>query len=120
MLKFLSDENVSLRVIAGLVKIGYDVASVNQIRTGLSDEQIFSIAAKENRIILTHDKDFGNILKYPLKRHKGVILIRLNNQSPANVFNYLTFLIASQKTKLKNSLVVLNENGIRFYRNSSG
>ncbi|MBU4331777.1 DUF5615 family PIN-like protein [Patescibacteria group bacterium] len=120
MLKFLADENIAPRVIAELIGYGYETRSIIDIKPGLSDDEIIKLAGRENRIILTHDKDFGNILKYPLKKHKGVILIRLKNQSPQNVIKYLVPLIKSQKEKLKDSLVILSEQGIRFYKSFSG
>lgn len=118
MLKFLAHENIASRIIIKILENGFDIKRIDKISPGLSDDDIIEIAQKENRIILTHDKDFANIYKYPLKKHEGVILIRLKNQSPKNVIKYLIPLIKQGKEKLNNSLAILNEQGTRIYKNN--
>ena len=80
MLKFLADENVAPRVVEALKKEGFDVTSIFERKlTKSSDEIILKLARKEKRVILTHDKDFGNLIRQPYLTHGGVILLRLKN-----------------------------------------
>lgn len=116
MLRFLADENIASKVIKALKEKKIDVLNVYE--AGLSaapDEEILKTARREKRIILTHDKDFGNLIRQPYQSHNGVILLRLRNQSPQNVIFYLIpFLEEIKLDKIKNRLVIFQEGKIRI------
>lgn len=116
MLKFLADENVAFRVVESLRKEGFNVLSIYEEGfSGVLDEKILKLAQKEKRIIITHDKDFGNLIHQPFQRHGGVILLRLRNQSPQNVILCLIpFLKNKKPNKIKNRLVIFQEGKIRI------
>ncbi|MDO8436300.1 MAG: DUF5615 family PIN-like protein [bacterium] len=116
MFKFLADENIAPRVVDALRKEKFDVLSIYEEKlSGASDASILKLAQKEKRIILTHDKDFGNLIRQPHLPHSGVILLRLRDQSPQNVIIHLApFLKEIKLNKIKNRLVVLQEGKIRI------
>lgn len=59
MIKLLIDENVAIRVKTSLVERGYnDTKHINDIRKGLTDDEVFEIATKEERILISGDDDF--------------------------------------------------------------
>ena len=117
-MKFLADANIAPRVIKALRQADFSVKSISEEGQGeISDEEVIKLATKENRVILTHDKDFGNVLIYPVLKHKGVILIRLRDQKPQNVIKHLVlFLKTIPPEKIKNNLIILTEKGIRIYK----
>lgn len=113
-MKFLLDENVSETLSQSLRDAGFSVIHVSEV--GLEsalDEEIISFARKNKLIIITHDKDFGNLIRFPLQIHYGVILLRFRNQRPSNVFPYL-FEFLKQARNLKSRLVILREDGFRI------
>ena len=116
MLKFLADENIAPIVIKSLQEQGFNIVSVYEKKlSGTSDEKILGFAQKQNRIVLTHDKDFGNLIHQILQLHKGVILLRLRNQSPQNVILHLIpFLKKVKEEKIKNRLVIFQEGRVRI------
>jgi len=116
MLKFLADENVAPGVVEALRTEGFNVSSVFERKlSGSSDEKILKLARKEKRIVLTHDKDFGNLIRQPYLPHGGVILLRLKNQSPRNVIHHLIpFLKKVKKEKIQNKLVIFQEGRVRI------
>lgn len=116
MLKLLADENVAPRVVEVLRKEKFDILSIVEKKlSGASDERILKLARRQRRIILTHDKDFGNLVHRPDQKHGGVILLRLRNQSPTNVIRNLTpFLRKIKSEKVKNRLVIFQEGKIRI------
>ena len=76
-LRFLIDVGVSKAVEEWLAHERYDVRAVHQINPHMSDREILQIAATEDRVVITMDKDFGELV-YRLKRpHTGVLLIRM-------------------------------------------
>ena len=114
--KFLADENIAFRVVESLRIEKFDVLSVFEEKlSGASDEKIIKIAKKQKRIILTHDKDFGNLIRQPYQSHSGIILLRLRNQSPRNVVRHLIpFLKKIKPNRIKSRLVIFQEGKIRI------
>ncbi len=72
----LADENVHPDVIAFLRKIGLDVDSIaEQGQFGLPDIQVLQQATESNRVVLTHDSDFGGMAVFGAK-FTGIIYLR--------------------------------------------
>ena len=117
-MKFLTDENVAVSVVGFLRQEGFDVKDVKEeLLHGSPDRKIFELAKKEDRIILTHDKDFLEIVKNYTSDFEGIILIKCKKQSPENVIATLSKLIDSEAIKkIKNSLFILNEEELVIIR----
>lgn len=83
-MKFITDENLGIQVPQYLRSLGYDVISVIEVALSKPDPDILNIANKENRILLTTDKDFGELVFKEKLIHSGVILLRLKDESVRN------------------------------------
>lgn len=82
-MKFLANENFPFPSINALRQKGYDVLSISESNFGISDLEVLNIAIKENRIILTFDKDYGEIIfKYKVEKKPSVIYFRSKGLSP--------------------------------------
>lgn len=82
---------------------------------GFPMKKSLNLLKKQKRIILTHNKDFGNLIRQPYRLHSGVILLRLKNQSPQNVINHLIpFLKKIKLDKIKNRLIIFQEGRVRI------
>jgi predicted nuclease of predicted toxin-antitoxin system len=80
---FLANENFPLESIRKLRKAGYDVVSVSEDSPGIEDKEILFRARKENRIILTFDKGYGNMIyQFKMPIPKGIVLFRFDPASP--------------------------------------
>lgn len=110
-MKFLTDENVAVSVVDFLRTKGFDVKDIKEeFLHGIPDKDIFDIAQKEKRIIITHDRDFIEIVKDYRKDFEGIILIRCKIQNPENVSEALGRLLNAKSIfRVKNSLIILNE-----------
>jgi len=74
---FLADENIRPAVIAFLREQGLDVFSFpEQGNFGLSDANILRFAVEENRIVLTHDSDFGGLVILNEQSFVGIVYLR--------------------------------------------
>lgn len=84
-MKFLANENIAKSLIKFLRESGYDVKDVRE--EGLfekPDLEIYTLAEKEKRAILSHDKDFINL--YRARKGKvTTIVLSLFNQRPTHV-----------------------------------
>jgi predicted nuclease of predicted toxin-antitoxin system len=59
---FLADENVSRFVIERLRADGFDVTSIGETRSGAPDEDVLAAADAEGCILITEDRDFGELV----------------------------------------------------------
>jgi len=84
-MKLLADENIPYSVVRTLADGGYDILWIRTESPGISDREVMRYACQEKRIILTYDKDFGELAvkdyKYP---PTGIILFRLYEMNPGH------------------------------------
>src|SRR3990167_4289474 len=117
-MNFLTDENVPTSVVIALKKSGYNVKDVKENNLcGTSDTALMKIAYDENRIIITHDKDFGNILQLSKHLHKGVILLRFRDQRPNQIVTTLLQVLALNiKKKFENNITIISEARVTIHK----
>ena len=114
-MRFIADENVARLPIRKLRQQGHDVLGVvEEGMAGATDEDIIAWALAEKRIIITHDKDFGQLLLNPAKQHGGVLLLRLRQPTPQNAFRAILRALSSlPESKFYGHVVVVEEARIR-------
>lgn len=83
---------------------------------GAGDETVLKIANKDNYILITNDNDFGELIFRMKKPHKGVILLRLDDNRPKNKIDVLNKLLQLYIDQLKNNFVVATENKVRIIK----
>ena len=62
MLQFLADESCDFAAVRALRTEGFDVLSVAEAMAGADDESVIALSLRDNRILLTEDKDFGQLV----------------------------------------------------------
>lgn len=77
-MRFLVDENIGKSIVSYLRNVDHDVKWVKEVRPGISDIEILKLAVKERRVIITYDRDFGEIIFLRKEKHCGVILLHLS------------------------------------------
>ena len=83
-MQFLANENFPLDAVAAVRKIGHDVAWIRTDAPGSKDRDILKRAVSEQRILLTFDKDFGDLaFQFGLPATCGIVLFRLRAISSA-------------------------------------
>ncbi|MBI5970709.1 MAG: DUF5615 family PIN-like protein [Deltaproteobacteria bacterium] len=78
-LKFLVDVGVGKKVEKRLADNGYDAKCVRDINPTADDSEILHPAVKEGRMVITMDKDFGELVYNSGKLHSGVLILRLED-----------------------------------------
>lgn len=82
-MRILANENVSGSVIRDLRRLGHDVLSAKESMRSASDEIVLARAQAEIRLVVTHDKDFGELaFRWGLPAAGGIVLFRLSGKSP--------------------------------------
>ena len=81
---------------------------------GASDDEILATANTEERILLTEDKDFGELV-YRLKRHAvGIILLRFEISEREQKISRLQSLLESQPSQIFGMFIVIDKEKVRF------
>jgi len=82
-MRLLLNENISGSVILALRNAGHDVLAVKESMRGAEDAVVLGRAQVEARIVVTHDKDFGELaFRCRLPSDSGIILLRLSGDDP--------------------------------------
>ncbi|MBK1988720.1 DUF5615 family PIN-like protein [Sphaerospermopsis aphanizomenoides BCCUSP55] len=115
-MRFLVDENTGVTVARWLREKGHEVFSVYEQARGIDDDIIIQKAFDENWILITSDKDFGDKVYRDQFPHRGVILLRLENERSANKIYVLQQVLQQYIEQLVDSFVVVTETQIRFAR----
>src|SRR5204862_7078011 len=96
-LRFLANENFPAAAVAALDAAGHDIVWVRVAAPGASDPDVLAWAAREQRILLTFDKDFGELAqRSALPTTCGVVLLRLPMPAPVDVGQRLAELITAR------------------------
>ena len=76
-MRFVADENMYFGVVKALRELGFDVYSIAESNFSIIDAAVLKIAYETNAILLTQDKDFGELIYRFKLPNCGVILLRL-------------------------------------------
>jgi predicted nuclease of predicted toxin-antitoxin system len=87
-LRFITDEDVPRSTARVLRDAGFDAVDVRDVGLrGKSDDVVFNYAQKENRLLITCDMGFSNILNFPPPENQGILVVRIPDSEPIDVFN---------------------------------
>jgi predicted nuclease of predicted toxin-antitoxin system len=110
----VADESVDFGIIQRLRKKGISVISISEEISGIKDSDVLAIAFKNKCILITEDKDFGE-LTYRLKlKHYGILLIRLGELPRDERIKLAIELVENHHDELLNNFSVLNKRGVRI------
>jgi predicted nuclease of predicted toxin-antitoxin system len=106
---------VSLRVVDWLRQSGHDAKHLREehLQT-LPNGEIFQKAVRENRVVLTFDLDFGEIVALSKGKRTGVILFRLQNTRAEHVIKRLAALFSDSALSFENRVVIVEESRYRI------
>ena len=121
-MRFKVDESLHVEVADLLRGQGHDALTVfDQGLRGRGDHDIADMCRSENRVLLSLDLDFSNILMYPPENYPGLIVLRLRKKSRATVRRVATRVINHlNKETLAGRLWVVDEHRIRIHRVGEG
>jgi predicted nuclease of predicted toxin-antitoxin system len=114
--RLLLDECLHPRVAALLTEEGHDVVTVAGLGLrGATDPEVLSLAALEDRLLVTLDTDFGGLLVREAATAPSVILIRRSDHRPQAIAAVVTDVLASSAEALQNgALAVVGEGSVRL------
>jgi predicted nuclease of predicted toxin-antitoxin system len=75
-MNFVADESCAKPVVLALREAGHDVVFIAEVAPGATDEQVLERALNEKRVLITEDRDFGELVYARGRSSAGVILVR--------------------------------------------
>ncbi len=115
-MNFLADESKDRQIVDALRNEGFNIGYVAEIEPSISDDAVLNPANKERALLITADKDFGELVFRLRRLSAGVILIRLAGLSPIKKTEIVTSIIKKHSNELIESFSVITPTGIRIRR----
>lgn len=96
-MRLCADENISEDCVIRLRHSGHDVLWIRETSPGCPDSNVIGRALAENRVLITFDKDFGDLVfRRGAKESRGVVLLRISQPSSKSVAERVTAVLASR------------------------
>jgi predicted nuclease of predicted toxin-antitoxin system len=116
-LRFLADESCDFGVVKALRAEGYDVLALTEITSRSVDTEVIAQAYQEKRILLTEDKDFGQLVFASQADTAGVILIRYPGNARRSLQKVVVKLVREQGNDIRNAFIVMQPGHVRVSPN---
>jgi predicted nuclease of predicted toxin-antitoxin system len=113
-IKFIVDVNIEKVIVDLLLENGYNVKWIPDYDCEILDADLLKMANTEKRILVTNDKDFGELTFLQKKLSTGIILIRVKGQKPQNKIKVMKKLLQNYSDKLLHHFVVVTKEKIRI------
>jgi predicted nuclease of predicted toxin-antitoxin system len=117
-MRFLADENCDFAVIRALRDANHDVSAVKDELPGGSDQAVIALAIEESRVVLTEDKDFGQLAFASSASPSGVILMRFPATARAAMAETVRQFIEQNAEKIAGNFAVVQPGRARIVRMS--
>ena len=106
-MNLLADESVDRPIVEQLRRDGHHVVFIAEVASGVDDDTVLKMANEESALLLTSDKDFGELV-YRLRLHTlGVVLLRLAGIPPEQKAEIVSLAVKKHYAEMKNSFTVI-------------
>jgi len=113
-MKIVADESVDFEIIISLRKNDFSVLAIDELLKGADDEKVLNFTLQENSILLTEDKDFGELVYRLNKAHLGIVLIRLSGLDSNLKSQIVLKSLKENFDSMKNSFSVISPSQTRI------
>jgi len=113
-MRFIVDECTGMAVAEHLRKSGHNVVVVAETMPQADDHTILTKAVNEGRVLITNDKDFGELIFRRGYSHHGVLLLRLQDDSAVNRVRVVKAVLDQYGDFLKMNFLVATERQVRI------
>jgi predicted nuclease of predicted toxin-antitoxin system len=113
-LKIVADENVDRQIVERLRADGHEVLYIAELHPGINDESVLDHSRRANAVLLTADKDFGELVFRQHFVESGVLLIRLAGLKPDLKAELVATTFKQHSDELKIGFAVLSRRALRL------
>lgn len=113
-MNFIADEGVDAQIVSRLRSEGHQVWYVAEMLSGASDTIVLDIANREQAVLLTADKDFGDLVFRQRRVSHGVLLLRLHGLTPEEKADLVTAVVRAHPIRLTRAFTVVTRQKVRI------
>lgn len=113
-MRFLADESCDFSVVRALREAGHDVLAIADISPSVDDQAVIERSVRESRILLTEDKDFGQLVYASAQMSVGVIFIRFPGNLRQTLCATILDLVKRKGEQLNGRFVVVQPGRTRI------
>ena len=113
-MNLLADESVDRPIVDRLRQQGHDVVYVAELSPSMSDDQVLQYANERDAVLVTADKDFGELVFRLGKAHRGVVLLRLAGLPAAVKAEAIARVFTDHGAKLIGAFSVVSKGAVRI------
>ncbi|CAN5821744.1 DUF5615 family PIN-like protein [soil metagenome] len=117
-MKVKLDENLGRRSIELFKESGHEVSTVTKQQLGgTSDDELIEVCRVEDRVLVTLDLDFSNVLRFPPQRYAGIVVLRVPHPIELDdIYERIrTLLKALEHEELDGKLWIVEQDRMREY-----
>ncbi len=115
---FVADENIDGPIVE-MLREDHTVLYIAEEQAGIADDGVLALCEENSALLITADKDFGDLVFRQKKVHAGVILLRLEGLSSQQKAALVRTTISRHLEEMKNRFTVITKNTIRIRQSFS-
>lgn len=115
-MNLVADENIDRRIVERLRLDGHQVEWIVEISPSASDDDVLRLAASSKALLVTEDKDFGELVYRRGLSHAGVLLIRLEGLGNSDKAEIVSRAVRDNEVELTGAFSVVSADSIRIRR----
>lgn len=113
-MNLVADENIDRAIVERLRRDGHQVAYIAELSPSVSDEDVLQQAAASVAVLVTEDKDFGELVYRRRQAHAGVLLVRLEGLDNAAKAEVVSRAVRENEPELSGAFAVVLPNSVRL------
>jgi predicted nuclease of predicted toxin-antitoxin system len=118
-MNLLADEGVERQIVEGLRQAGHDVWYIAEMEPGIDDEAILAQANGQHALLVTLDKDFGELVYRQGLVHAGVVLLRLAGLMPETKANLVAQVMQQRGQEMIHAFSVVSPGTVRIRKQNA-
>lgn len=117
-MKFFANENLFEPIIDYLRSLDIDTLSIREAGlSGISDDEVYQLACNENMVIISMDKDFSRMFRFPPERCGGIIVVKIYKRTVDETLEIFKKYYSSLKEEdIRKNLVIITPENMRIRR----
>jgi predicted nuclease of predicted toxin-antitoxin system len=112
--RIVADENIDARIIEKLRENSISVRSIREELQGATDVEVLDFATRDKSLIVTLDKDFGELVFSYHRPSVGIVLLRYEPEERESIAEALVSTLVAHPTELNNAFSVLTTKRLRI------
>ena len=113
-MKLVADEGVDALIVARLREDGHEVDYIAEMEPGISDDQVLSHANQRQALLITADKDFGELVFLQGKLNAGILLLRLAGVPSIQKAKIVSDALAAHGNEMRAAFSVITNKMLRI------